>query len=146
MMACSGATEGCLPQNPWGHNFEGLEGPLQAVEVLAHVYVWKRLTLVCSTTAQAVKPCGAEVFCVSRDSTVMLLRDHSSPSCAPACAPALMCAGEDDGFLMVYVTKPDGNSYMHVYDAATMDATPVAEVSCRWAHGVGTGARLGQEQ
>jgi hypothetical protein len=29
---------------------------------------------------------------------------------------------------MVYVTKPDGSSYMHVYDAATMDATPVAEV------------------
>lgn len=30
---------------------------------------------------------------------------------------------------MVYVTKPDGVSYMHIYDAATMDSTPVAEVS-----------------
>lgn len=39
-----------------------------------------------------------------------------------------VAAGEDDGYLMVYVTKPDGTSYMHVYDAATMDATPVAEV------------------
>jgi carotenoid cleavage dioxygenase-like enzyme len=38
-------------------------------------------------------------------------------------------AGEDDGWLMTYVTKPDGSSCMHVYDAATMDATPVAEVS-----------------
>ena len=39
-----------------------------------------------------------------------------------------VCAGEDDGFLMVYVTKPGGSSFMHVYDAKTMDATPVAEV------------------
>jgi carotenoid cleavage dioxygenase-like enzyme len=39
-----------------------------------------------------------------------------------------VAAGEDDGYLMVYVTKPDGTSYMHAYDAATMDATPVAEV------------------
>lgn len=36
--------------------------------------------------------------------------------------------GEDDGYLMVYVTKPDGTSYMRVYDAATFNATPVAEV------------------
>jgi carotenoid cleavage dioxygenase-like enzyme len=44
----------------------------------------------------------------------------------------LLCcfpAGEDDGYLMVYVTKPDGLSYMHIYDAASMDSTPVAEVS-----------------
>lgn len=52
--------------------------------------------------------------------------------CAPACLRVVClhpCAGEDDGYLMVYVTKSDGTSYMHVYDAATMDATPVAEVS-----------------
>ena len=49
--------------------------------------------------------------------------------CASACLRVLdPCAGEDDGYLMVYVTKSDGTSYMHVYDAATMDATPVAEV------------------
>lgn len=29
---------------------------------------------------------------------------------------------------MVYVTKGDGSSYMHLYDALTMDPTPVAEV------------------
>jgi len=30
---------------------------------------------------------------------------------------------------MVYVTKSDGSSFMHVYNAKTMDAKPIAEVS-----------------
>lgn len=47
---------------------------------------------------------------------------------SPSRVCCVWCVGEDDGYLMVYVTKPDGSSYMHVYDAATMDATPVAEV------------------
>jgi carotenoid cleavage dioxygenase-like enzyme len=51
--------------------------------------------------------------------------------CCVLCACAVCCAGEDDGYLLTYVTKPDGSSYMHVYDAATMDATPVAEVRHR---------------
>lgn len=36
---------------------------------------------------------------------------------------------------MVYVTKADGNSFMHVYNAKTMDAKPVAEVSAVHAPG-----------
>lgn len=53
---------------------------------------------------------------------------HLLPLPPPPLLP-LFPAGEDDGYLMVYVTKPDGLSYMHIYDAATMDSTPVAEVS-----------------
>jgi carotenoid cleavage dioxygenase-like enzyme len=54
--------------------------------------------------------------------------DISAANATPSPVFVLLAAGEDDGYLMVYVTKPDGTSYMHVYDAATMDATPVAEV------------------
>lgn len=59
-------------------------------------------------------------------------RASSPATCLPTnnnfqlpCCPG---AGEDDGWLMVYVTKGDGSSYMHLYDALTMDPTPVAEV------------------
>jgi carotenoid cleavage dioxygenase len=39
------------------------------------------------------------------------------------------CNGEDDGFLMVYVYEAaTDNSYLHVYDAKTMDPTPLAQV------------------
>jgi carotenoid cleavage dioxygenase len=38
-------------------------------------------------------------------------------------------AGEDDGFLLVYVYSAEEDiSYLHIYDAATMDPTPLAAV------------------
>jgi hypothetical protein len=90
----------------------------------------------------AERLCAAPLLCSPVPHSSLLL-----PSLLTLSSPhssfshKLTHAGEDDGYLMVYVTKPDGTSYMHIYDAATMDATPLAEVRpcvavCVWAVGV----------
>jgi len=69
----------------------------------------------------------------------------ASPVCPPASADAALFApllvpttfvcchsthaGEDDGYLMVYVYSPkQDTSFLHIYDAATMSPDPVAAV------------------
>lgn len=46
------------------------------------------------------------------------------------CCRCIAClVGEDDGFLLVYTYEAaTDNSYLHVYDAKTMDPTPLAQV------------------
>jgi hypothetical protein len=42
----------------------------------------------------------------------------------------LLLPGEDDGFLLVYVYEAVADaSFLHVYNAQTMDSTPLAVVS-----------------
>lgn len=57
-----------------------------------------------------------------------MLSEHCYSVTMPGCLRLLVPAGEDDGFLLVYVTQPSGQSFLHVYDAATMDSKPLAEV------------------